>query len=272
MKRRKSSGFKNIFYFVTLLLLTASGSLLFPRFISDSKYASGWWLLGSLFLLAIIILRKNLHGLPLGVVSGWQKFHNYFGVASSLAFVLHAGTSVPSLKLPLFLWWLYIVITITGVITAVLFRYIPKRLTACDENVIYERIPARYQTYRERAEEIVLASVSAPSESKMVKIYIDRIFPFLSRPKSQCRYMFGATNCCQPLVDNLKNMEKEINAGEAELVNQLIPLVKSKDELDYQLANQRLLKFAALFHVPLAYGFFIFVAAHIIVVYEVRLG
>lgn len=272
MKRIKRGGLGLAVFLALLVVLAVGGQTLLSRLISNRDYASGWGLFLSLFALMALSIRKTLPGLPLGPVKGWLNFHICFGVVSVALFVNHAGLSAPSFEPQKLLWRLYIIVNVAGVLAAVISRRAPKRLIERGRNVIYEQAPVLYQNYRKRSEAVMLAAASAPHGKKVVDFYLREMFAFFTKPRNQWRYMLGSIRACQPMLDDLERLKLEVDGQAVKTLDEFAALIESKDALDFQYANQRLVKLSILFHEPLVYGLLVFASAHAALAYEFGLN
>src|SRR5262245_18797611 len=130
-----------------LALLLVSAVVLYayreyaPR-IFRLSYLSGWLLFLLMLILAAYNGRKKLPFLPLATSEGWLQFHIYAGFLTIALFGAHISFKVPTGWFEGTLAWLYILVTLSGIVGLFFSRALPKRLTTLGGEVLFERIPA----------------------------------------------------------------------------------------------------------------------------------
>ena len=157
----------------------------------------------------------------------------------------------------------------SGVLGLFLSRWIPPRLRARGEEVLYERIPAHRRALQRKVEELVAGSVKV-TDSTEHRGFLRRAVEALSSPG----HGISGAICCTPTSPGggpswprRQDQLRYMNDQEREIMADVIVLVQAKDDLDYQAALQGALKFWLFVHIPLTYSLLIFSVFHILVVY-----
>ena len=117
-------------WFGLILLLLASAAVIagYAKYAGELprlSYLSGW----ALFLVMLILTayngRKKLPFLPLGTSEGWLQFHIYAGFLTVVLFLAHVSYRLPSGWFQGTLAWLYVLVTVSGIVGLWLSRSIP---------------------------------------------------------------------------------------------------------------------------------------------------
>lgn len=233
----------------------------------NTAHRSGWLLLSMLAFLALYNLRKKLTYPPLFQSSTWLQIHIYVGVASIVIFLLHTGLRVPNGAFEIALASLFAAVAGSGVIGLGLSRVIPFRLTVRGEEVIFERIGAYRRQVRQRAEELIVGSVRETDVSTLANFYTGRLAWYFAKPRHLWRHLLQSQQIRHHLSAELRALERYLNAQERLIAAELAELIDVKDNLDYHLAMQGMLKGWLFVHIPLTYALLLFAAVHVMLVH-----
>jgi hypothetical protein len=215
---------------------------------------SGLVLFLIILLLALFNARKKLPFLPLLKASTWMQFHIYAGLLSMVLFLIHIGFKAPRGWLEMVLAALFVAVSLSGVVGLAISRWVPSRLTLHGENVIFERIPALRSEINKEAEALALASVSRTHSTTIADFYEQRLRAFFERPRHLCTHLLGYSKPLHALLAEVDALDRYLNTDERRLMAEITELVKLKENLDFQLAAQGLLKTWLFVHIPLTYS------------------
>lgn len=233
----------------------------------EITFISGWTLASLFIFLAAYNLRKLLTFLPLGSSSLWLQIHLYAGWLTLALFAVHIGFRVPNGWLESILAVIYLAVAGSGIVGIVLSRTAAPRLTSRGESVLYERIPAHYKQVREQAEELVLQTVKQSNAPTIADFYSSTLIRFFHGQCNTLAHLFGVSRQRHNLLHDLHALERYLSATERASLTQIVQLVEIKDDLDFQYAVQRSLKYWLFVHIPLTYALLIITAAHVLTVY-----
>lgn len=230
--------------------------------LARSAYLTGYLLYAAIGVLALYNLRKKLPMLPLGTSAGWLQFHIYLGIGTVALFALHTGGRIPNGWLEISLAIIYLATVGSGVWGLYLSRTIPQQLTRTGEQFVYERIPALRSQVRDRAQVALLQAVSTTGATTLADFYAGNLYDYLERPRS-LRYLFRpTTGFRRRLMRKMHDLRRYLNPEEQQACEKLFQLVRTKDDLDFHEARQRLLKLWLFGHVALTYTLIILATLH----------
>jgi hypothetical protein len=255
------------------LLVLFSGALIFVDYALTSHLRraalfSGATLLALVLFLTLFNARKKLPFLPLLRASTWMQFHIYAGYLSVILFGIHTRWRIPHGSLETILALLFLAVAASGVFGIFISRWIPPRLAVYGQTVIFERIPAMRVEMRRKAEELVVESVAATHSSTLADFYERKLRDFFARPQSIRQHLMGNRKPMFNLLSELEGLDRYLNAREREVVADLTDLIRTKDNLDYQLAGQGALKAWLFVHIPLTYALILIAFGHAILAWS----
>ncbi|MDB6122383.1 MAG: hypothetical protein JWQ71_1376 [Pedosphaera sp.] len=256
----------------TILLLLISAAIvlvylhyapMFPRL----SYLSGSLLFFVMIVLALYNGRKKLPFLPLGTSEGWLQFHIYAGFFTVILFLVHIRFRMPTGWFEAVLAWLYLLVTVSGIVGLFVSRSIPKRLTTRGGEVIFERIPAIRRGLQEKAETLALKSVPEVHSTTIADFYTRNLRDFFDGPRNLPWHLMEVRRPLNLLLNKISDLNRYLNKREREILSEISHLVRQKDGLDYHQSLQLLLKGWLFIHIPLTYSLLIFSLVHIVLVY-----
>ncbi|MGI9508599.1 MAG: hypothetical protein ACR2QJ_04535 [Geminicoccaceae bacterium] len=245
---------------------------LYDMSLRDAAFMNGWLLFTGMALLSIFNLRKKLNILPLMRMSTWLQLHIYTGLVCLLLFLLHTSFSLPNGPFEVMLWILYVTVTASGLIGIALSRFLPHRISARGERVIFERIPVLRAQIARDVEELAMRSVEETRASTIADFYAADLAPYLRRPKHLIGHLIGGNRPERRLHVAIRELERYLDERGRQILGEIDQLVSAKADLDYQYAMQATLKSWLFFHLPLTYGLMLFTLAHIVIVYAFATG
>ena len=259
----------------TFLLLLASAAVViahrrWSNVLPGYAYLTGWVLFAAMVLLTIYNARKKLPFLPLGNSEHWLQIHIYVGFFTVVLFLIHLNFRVPTGWFEGTLAWLYLLVTLSGVVGLVLSRVLPRRLATRGGEVIYEKIPALRYSLHQQAE--ALAFHSETKSPALAEFYARQLSPFLTGPARFWPHLLESRRPLNALMNRIEEFGRYLNEGERTTLEKLRELVRSKDGLDYHYALQKSLKLWLFVHLPLTYSLMIFSLLHIVLVFAFSAG
>jgi hypothetical protein len=215
---------------------------------------SGLVLFAFILLLALFNARKKLPFLPLLKASTWLQVHIYAGLFSMALFLIHIEFKLPRGWLETILAALFVAVSLSGVVGLAISRWVPTRLTLHGENVIFERIPALRSKIKQEVEALALASVPTTHSTTIADFYEQRLRAYFEQPRNLWNHLLAYSKPLHALLAEVDAMDRYLNADERKLMAQIAELIRLKENLDFQLAAQGLLKIWLFVHIPLTYS------------------
>ena len=235
----------------------------FPRL----SYFSGALLFAVMLILALYNGRKKLPFLPLGTSEGWLQFHIYAGFFTVVLFLAHVRFRLPAGRFEVILFWLYVLVTVSGIFGLFVSRSIPKLLTTRGGEVLFERIPAIRRSLQDQAETLALKSMPEAHSTTIADFYTRHLQDFFEGPRNLTLHVLEVRRPLNVLQNKITDLHRYLNARERETLDKIAQLVRQKDGLDYHQALQLLLRGWLFIHIPLTYSLLLFSVVHIVLVY-----
>jgi len=252
---------------VLLAVLLVVNYGLYAPAIHRLPYFSGWLLFLLMLLLAAYNVRKKLPFLPLGTSESWLGFHVYAGYLTTVLFLLHIGFKRPTGWFEGSLAWLYLLVTVSGIIGLLISRAFPKRLTTRGGETIYGLIPTVRRSLKEQTETLALKSVADAQSTTIADFYVKHLRDFFDGPKNLLLHILEVRRPLNTLLDRIHDLSRFLNEQERATMDQIADFVRQKDALDYQLALQLALRLWLFVHIPFTYSLLIFSLVHMVLVY-----
>jgi hypothetical protein len=215
---------------------------------------TGWLLMAFMVALALFNLRKKLPFLPLGTAFGWMEFHSYAGIASIVLFFAHAGLDIPNGGLDRLLAGFFFAVAGSGLVGLGLTRALPVRLSTRGEVVLFERIPSLRRELHEEVETLVLSSAGDVGATTIADFYAARLDAFLRKPRHIIHHLLDSPRPYRALDREIAALERYAIDREQSVLSEIRERVRLKDDLDYQYAQQAVLKGWLFLHIPTTYG------------------
>ena len=238
-----------------ILGLTAIGAVVVwqNQNLIHSTFMTGYILLGSLLLLMAFSMRKRIPSLAqLGSAAFWMQVHIYVGLGTFILFGLHVGWKIPNGGFELLLTTLYLIVAVSGVYGVYATRTIPKKLTAINDEVIYERIPSFRATLAADARLLVLEACQ--HSDVLARFYRNRLAEYFERPRSLAYVANPNGRLRRQLMSEIDDLDRYLSSDQRSLSRQLSQMVKKKDDLDYHAAQQGRLKIWLFAHIGFTYS------------------
>ena len=229
--------------------------------LQHGSFTTGYVLLGSLFFLAMLGMRKRLSFIPsIGSASFWMQLHIYVGLVSFAVFAFHIGLRIPDGGLEVFLAVLYLLVAFSGFYGLYVTRVVPRKLNAINEEVIFERIPLLRNQIANSAREMVL-DACATSEV-LAKFYARRLAAFLEQPRSLAYAINPSGRTRRKLISEIEELDRFLVEDQRSVSRRLAILIRKKDDLDFHHAMQGRLKVWLFVHIGMTYSLLIVSIVH----------
>jgi hypothetical protein len=228
---------------------------------------TGWILTASLVLLVLFNARKKMPMLPLLSAAAWLQLHIYVGLFAVVVFVVHTRFAYPGGVFNQVLWWFFAVLAVSGVIGIWAERAIAPRLRDRGEAILYNRINAYRIRLAEEAEKLAGRSAAELGSPLLVDVYCGRVAPFMAGPRNFWSHVMRRGNPLERLRREFRDIERYLNPEGRKTLGELEERVVAKDNLDHQYALVSVMRAWLFLHIPLAYGIFLLIALHIVLVY-----
>src|SRR5262245_7568942 len=245
-------------FLVLLSILLVMNYWSFTPIVHRLAYISGWLLFVLMLVLAAYNARKKLPFLPLGTSESWLGFHVYAGYLTIVLFLLHIGFKRPTGWFEGALAWLYVIVTVSGIIGLVISRSFPKRLTTHGGETIYGLIPTVRRSLKEQTETLALKSVAEAQSTTIADFYVCDLRDFFGGPRNLLLHILEVRRPLNTLLDKIHDLRRFLNEQERATMDRIADLVRQKDALDYQLALQLTLRLWLFVHIPFTYSLLIF--------------
>jgi hypothetical protein len=234
----------------------------FANGLLPARLISGLVLFAVILLLALFNARKKLPFLPLRKASVWLQIHIYAGLFAMALFLIHVHFKPPRGWLETALAVLFVAVSLSGVFGLAISRWIPARLALRGENVVFERIPALRWKIKQEVEALALASVPQTHSTTIADFYERRLRSYFERPHSLWGELPGYSKSLHVLLSEVEDLDRYLNAEERKLMAQIAEFIRIKENLDFQLAAQGLLKLWLFVHIPLSYALILIGLVH----------
>jgi hypothetical protein len=230
-------------------------------------YPSGWLLFGSFLLLALYGMRKKFPFLPLGTTSSWLQLHLGVGLLSGYLFLLHTGFVWPQGRFEVALYFIYLVLMVSGFIGWFLMRWLPKAMRTDVENLHPSRIPSRLREILEEGDALVLKVEEGALSERIIMGYTEVIRPFLNAsPGFFQSKRHSELEVPTPIVHKLAEYLPPSVLFSTESSRPFHGLIREKADLDRMVVYQRWIRGWLFLHVPLTAVLFILIVLHTILV------
>lgn len=232
-----------------------------------SAFLTGLILLGCLVFLTAFNLRKRISFLPqLGTAAFWMQLHIYVGLCTFVIFGWHIAWQFPSGWFEQILAALYLLVAGSGIYGLYLTRWLPRRLTALKDEVIFERIPALRHAIANRTRQLVLQA--RESSDVLAKFYVNKLAGFFERPRSFAYLVNPNGRRRRQLIAEIQDLDRYLAEDQRAVSRKLRQMVQQKDDLDYHFAVQGRLKVWLFVHIGMTYSLLLFAIVHGLMAYS----
>ena len=262
--------------FASVTVVVAAGlawfNWLYGLSLRDASFLSGWLLAGGMVFLTLFNVRKKLPFLPLVSAAFWLQVHAYLGLLTAFVFLLHTSLSAPQGLFETVLWWIFVLLALSGVLGLFFSRVLPNRIRQRGERVIFERIPGFRAELAQEVEELAMRSVTESGSNTIASYYTGRLQPFFRGPRNFLAHLRGSVEPLNKFQNEIASLRRYLNTPEQSILEEINERVIVKDDLDRQYALQCVLKGWLFVHIPLTYVLLLLSLCHIVLVYAFATG
>ncbi len=232
---------------VALAITYAIATLLDGR-LSHASFFTGGCVLGCLFVLVLLGVRKRLPVLPLGSAATWTQIHIYVGVFAVGVYVMHVPAIIAKGTFECGLSLAFLAVSISGVYGVWASRTLPKRLTAVEGQHRFDRV-AWHRTQIANTAQTLLADLHDASGMRVLgSFYKSYLNPFFGSSPSLAYVCFPSGTRKRRLLSGLKELDRYLEDDSRQAAGRFAALVRRRDDLDYQFALQLRLRLWVVFH------------------------
>ena len=238
----------------------------------DFQFFNGWTLIACIVVMMILTWRKKVVILPLGRVRFWLLVHYYVGFLTVAVFVVHTKYELPGSLLHWLLWSLFVLVSASGLVGAIISKILPPRLEAQGERILFDRISLFRAQLAEQAEAIARESVQDGNTRSIARLYVDTLSDFFAGPRNIVAHLAASKVPQSRLLGQLSAIERYLDdAGKARL-QKMRDLVEAKSNLDFHYTNGGLLRLWLFVHVPATYALLVAIVVHVVLEYAFAAG
>ncbi|MDH5637005.1 MAG: hypothetical protein OEZ04_00770 [Nitrospinota bacterium] len=254
-----------------ILFTVIVGALLAIRYsmkIDESSYSpgAGMGLFYGVMALALIVIlsgyrvRKSLLRAPIGSLHAWAQSHVYMGVILIVLVFLHSGFRTGGMLSGLLLA-LFLLVTASGAIGAILYKVVPLSLSKYGKHVMtMEVIGARIDK--------LLAEADKQAENRSAKFletYNKHIRPCLASHRVNWGYIFTEEEeVIKACKAKMVNLQQETPTNEVYGMSLVGAIYVEKERLAYKWAMLNSLRVWLYLHVPLTMALLVALSFHIL--------
>ena len=216
--------------------------------LAHTSLFTGFLLLGSVFFLVLLGVRRRLPTLALGSVSNWTQIHIYAGLFSVGVYVLHVPALVGNGIFESGLSMLFLLVAASGFYGLFASRTIPKKLTAIDGQTRFDQFHWHRAQIRDKAAGLVGELSEHTSAGVIGSLYASQLGPYFASSPSLSYLIFPTGRRRRALLAGLKEIDRYIEAEGRTSAGRFAALVRYRDDVDYQYALQLRLRLWIVFH------------------------
>ncbi len=215
--------------------------------------------------LTLFNARKKLPFLPLIRASVWLQIHIYAGWFCLFVFLLHVRFRLPQGAFESTLALVFWVVMLSGFFGLFISRDLPPRMARSGEPLLYERIPGFRLRIQREVEELVRQAERETESSTLGTFYVQYLRDFFVHRPSAFSALRRGERKWHALLAETNALDRYLNDREKAIALELRDWIETKQNLDFQDAAQRLLKFWLFVHIPFTYSLILLGLAHGIV-------
>jgi hypothetical protein len=238
----------------------------------DVQYFNGWVLVSCIAIMMLLTSRKRVVILPFGRVRFWLLVHYYLGIATIGVFLVHSHYHLPDSPLEWLLWSLFVLVSVSGVVGALLSKIIPPQLEAHGERILFERIPIYRAELAAEAEAIARDSVKDGNTASIAKLYVDVLARYFAGPRNVFAHLASSTVPLGRMMGELASVERYLDDEGKARLKRLLELVETKNHLDFHYANAGLLRLWLFLHIPATWAMLVTIVVHVVLAYAFAMG
>lgn len=280
-----SAGYLNGQFLQGLMIAVMSSGLLwfvsvYANGLRDPRYLDGWILAGGMGIqICFHIAQKTLRLAPKSALR-WRKFHIFMGFLLMAVFVIHTDFSLPDTGVEWALWSGFVLVSLSGVF-GVYITWSLDTKRRIDDNIGYDRIPARRSELAQMVRDIVddtdptddaIALPGLPHDSWIKDLYADHLRYFFRGQQNYVAHLVGSQQPLTRLTDEIDALSQYVDQRGQEKLAAIKDMVLEKDRLDFARVYLGLSRGWLFVHGPVTYTLLILIVLHVVVVYSFSSG
>jgi hypothetical protein len=238
----------------------------------DFQFFNGWTLVACIVVMMLLTWRKKVVILPLGRVRFWLLVHYYVGFLTVAVFIVHTKYEFPGSLLHWLLWSLFVLVSVSGLVGAIISQILPPRLEAQGERILFDRIPLFRAQLAEQAEAIARESVQDGNTRSIARLYMDALSDFFAGPRNIGAHLVASKVPQSRLLGQLSAIERYLDDAGKDRLQKMRDLVEAKSNLDFHYTNGGLLRLWLFVHVPATYALLASIVVHVVLAYAFAAG
>jgi hypothetical protein len=129
----------------------------------------------------------------------------------------------------------------------------------------------RHSLWR-RADEVIMDSVAASGTATLAEFYANRLYDFFARPRRLAYVLRPSSRLRKTLLGEMSDLRRYLSDQEQGACEELFTLVRTKDDLDFHEARQKLLKTWLFIHIALTYVLLVLALLHAVLAHAFHGG
>jgi hypothetical protein len=238
----------------------------------DFQFFNGWSLVTCIVVMMLLTWRKKVVILPFGRVRFWLRVHYYVGFLTVAVFIVHTKYQLPGSLLHWLLWILFVLVSVSGLVGALISKILPPRLEAQGERILFDRIPLFRAQLAEQANAIARESVEDGNTRSIARLYVDTLSYFFAGPRNIVAHLAASKVPQSRLLDQLFAIERYLDDTGKDRLQKMRDLVEAKSNLDFHYINGGLLRLWLFVHVPATYALLMAIVLHVVLEYAFAAG
>ncbi len=216
--------------------------------LGEASFFTGITLLSTVFLLALIGIRRRVPVLRLGSMSTWTQVHLYMGLFSVAVYLIHVPAVLGSGMFESALSIAFLSVAISGCYGIYASRTLPKRLSVVEGQSRLDRVGWYRDQIATTAGELMVETEQETESSALGAFYSQHLQVFFGSPPSLA-YVLSPTGARRRrLLGGLSELDRYLESGGRQIAGKLAALVRRRDDLDYQYALQLRLRIWVIVH------------------------
>lgn len=232
--------------------------------LGNEAFATGYVLSFVCLSLCALGIRKRVYGLALGPVSAWQSAHHFLGTLCLCVYCLHAGLLTTG-WLESILAILFWVILASGMVSWYINKRGPRLLQAAGKAILLSEIPNAKKEVMDQAYHIALRAAGNTRWSAIADLYRNRLEDFFRKPRSMWYRIAPHGRGRRRLLAELDRLTRYLDNTGQELQREMHACIQKRDDLDFQEAIQKRIRFWAVSHSCLLGAFLVTAIFHVLI-------
>ncbi|QDV63294.1 hypothetical protein [Crateriforma conspicua] len=233
--------------------------------LGDARWLSGFTLAACLGVLVMIGMRRRIPVLPLGSVSTWTQVHIYTGLFAALVYVTHVPVLVGDGWLEGTLSVAFLATSLSGFYGLYASRTVPRRISRVGEEIRFDQYGWHRSQLHDAATRVISELGDGDAARIVKRIFDDKVQPYLARPLCLSQRLYPTPRIRQKLLADLNHQRRYLDEASALAVDQMMGLVRRRDQVDFQYALQWRLRIWVAAHATLSIVLVVLATVHVVI-------